>query len=227
MIRSRCTLTFVFIILVTGTIFCQRKKNENKTEPFHKYTHEIGLNVTNVLGNIFSLNPDSDPYPYLLTYRKHLSSNSAFRSGFNFNVSQDSNTEFDNNVFLERNLQLLNADVRLGYEKKLPLNQRFLFSYGVDILGRYVQEKSTVRDFNFNTFSSFEQTWGAGLGPVMRFEFKISDRMFLSIESSFYGFYTRNTETLNINGSVDDDPVNTQFNLELILPRSLFFNVAF
>lgn len=227
MTYKNLTLSCLFILLATGKVICQKKRSEYNSEPFHKYTHEIGLNVSNVLGNIFSLNPDSDPYPYLLTYRKHINKNYTFRSGINLNIDQNTNTEFDNNNFLERQLQLIQSDVRLGFEKKMTLSTRFLCSYGIDFLGRYRQEKSQVRDFNFNSFNSFEQTLGGGLGPVLRFEFKISERMFLSIESSFYGLYSRTKETIDINGVQGDEPTITEFNLELVLPRSLFFNVAF
>lgn len=216
-----------FILLSSCSLISQKKKISQNSYDYHQYTHEIGLNVTHVLGNIFSLNPEKDPYPYLLTYRKHLNDKIAFRSGFNFNINQDINSAFDNNVFLERKLNILRTDLRLGFEKKMILSSRFLFSYGVDVLGRYISEKSEVRDFGFNTFISDEKTFGGGLGPVMRFEFKISERMFLSIESSFYGFYSRKTEAIDINGNIDEEPSKSKFNLELALPQSLFFNVAF
>ncbi len=223
---------FYFIILFWASWFSAFGQNTNKNiavKDFHVHTHELGLNVTNVLGNIFSLNPESDSYPYLLTYRKHLNPNIAFRTGFNLGINQSVDSGVDGNFFLERKLSTYRTDIRLGMERKIPLSQKFLFSYGLDVLGRFNVENSEVKDQGFggNTFISLERTIGGGFGPMIRFEFKISNRMFLSIESSFYGFYSQKTETIEINGFRDTEPAKSFFNLEMALPQSLFFNVAF
>ncbi len=216
----------VFLFGVVNSLQSQNKNSNNISETYHIHKHELGINVTNVLANLFSLNADADPYPYLLTYRKHINSNVAFRSGYNLRINDF--TDFEDGF--DRQSNTFRTDIRLGFERKLPLSRKFLFSYGVDILGRYERERSTARDFfgsNFNNFKSKTDIFGGGFGPVMRFEFKISERMFLSVESSFYGFFSQQTQSLEINGFEDKEPAKSNFNLELSLPQSLFFNVAF
>ncbi|MBK9733579.1 MAG: hypothetical protein IPO92_00895 [Saprospiraceae bacterium] len=54
----------------------------------------------------------------------------------------------------------------------------------------YNAEYSNVENFNGSgiTFTSDQKTFGGGLGPMLRLEYKISDRIFISSECSFYGF---------------------------------------
>jgi len=220
---------FIVILVTSISVIGQKITSSSSIKDFHVHRHELGINVTNVLGNVFSLNPESDPYPYLLTYRKHLNPNIAIRTGFNLGINQSVDSGFDGNSFIERKLSTYRTDLRLGLERKIPLSQKFLFSYGIDVLGRFNIENSEVKNRGFmgTTFISQERTIGGGFGPMMRFEFKISNRMFLSIESSFYGFYSQKTETIEINGLRDTEPAKSFFNLEMALPQSLFFNVAF
>lgn len=200
----------------------------NDLTSFYPYKNEIGINVTNVLGNLLSLNPNNAKSPYGITYRRHLGKTS-FRSGYNVNITNSSEEDFSNGNFITRKLNILTIDTRFGLEKHLLLSKKFLFSYGFDVLFGYVKENSEINEFNFgsSTFTSDQNTLGVGLGPVLRFEYKISDRLFISTESSFYGYYSKTTETLNINGNVSNEPEKSSSNLKLELPQSLFFNISF
>ncbi|MBK9566323.1 MAG: hypothetical protein IPO37_14495 [Saprospiraceae bacterium] len=70
-------------------------------------------------------------------------------------------------------------------------------------------------------------TYTIGFGPVLRLEFKISDRLHLSTESTLYGLYGKTSETLSINGILSDEPKKQVSSLRLELPQSLFFNISF
>jgi hypothetical protein len=70
-------------------------------------------------------------------------------------------------------------------------------------------------------------TYAIGLGPMLRLEYKISDRLFFSTESSLYGNYSVSTSKLTINGNTEEEPKKTNSQLKLVLPQSLFFNISF
>lgn len=214
--------------LVLSLIILQLHGQKNDLQSFYPYKNELGINVTNVLANLLSLNPNTANSPYGITYRRHLGKTS-FRSAFNFNITNSSDNDFANGNFINRKLKVLTIDTRFGIEKHMLLSKRFLFSYGFDVLAGYEKENSVIENFStsFNTFTSDENTLGVGLGPVLRFEFKISDRLFLSTESSFYGYYDKTTESLNVNGNVSNEPDKSTSNLKLELPQSLFFNISF
>jgi len=195
---------------------------------FYVFKNEIGINVTNVLGNLLSLNPNNASSPYGMTYRKHLN-NWTFRSAFNIALNNTSSNDFSSGSVFTRKLNSLATDVRIGAEKHLILNKKFMFSYGVDLLLGYASENSEIIDFNFGgtTFENRQKTIGAGVGPILRFEYKLSDRIFFSTECSLYGYYSKTSDALYINGFLTEDPENTNLNLKLTLPQSLFINIAF
>lgn len=220
-------MKYLFSLLLFMTVTFLNSQTSDLAS-FYPYKNEIGINVTNILGNLLSLNPNTAKSPYGITYRRHFG-NSSFRSAYNVNVTNTSDEDFSNGNFINRTLNIFSADARFGLEKHMLLSKKFLFSYGFDVLFGYEKENSEINEFNIgsSTFISNQQTLGVGLGPVLRFEFKISDRLFLSTESSFYGYHERTTETLNINGNISDEPNKNTTNLKLELPQSLFFNVSF
>lgn len=197
---------------------------------FYTFKNEIGINFTNVLGNVLSLNPNNANSPYGFSYRRHMG-NTSLRSAFNVDITNKAEDDFNSGSFIRRSLKILNLNFRIGVEKHLVLSKRMMFSYGIDLLAAYGNENSEIEDFSFSsggtTFVSKENTIGGGAGPVIRLEYKISDRLFLSTESSLYGFYSTKKESLVINGTPSDEPTTNNSSLKLELPQSLFFNISF
>lgn len=216
------------MFLCTSTIVFSQKETTSM-HSFYPYKNEIGINFTNVLGNVLSLNPNNANSPYGLTYRRHLG-NKSFRSAFSLLVNNEKNSDFENGFFITRTINQTTSQFRIGLEKHIVLNKRVLFSYGFDLLGKVMTDNSSIEDFgNFGsvTFTSKETTIGGGAGPMLRLEFKISDRLFISSESSLYGFYSSTTEKLEFGGQPSEQTKSSDSSLELILPQSLFFNISF
>jgi hypothetical protein len=214
--------------MVLSSIAGKSQKKEISIQEYYPYKNEIGINFTNVLGNVLSLNPNNASSPYGLTFRRHYGV-SSFRSAINVNVTNKEEDDFNNGSSLRRKITISKTDFRIGLERHIVLSQRVLFSYGFDVLGALGLENSKITDFNFGgrTFESNQKTYGFGLGPMVRLEYKISDRMYISSESSMYGFYSRTTEKLIINGSTSEEPEKKNSSLKLELPQSLFFNISF
>lgn len=218
----------VSIFLLCVSFLVRGQKAIFPMNDFYPYKNEIGINFTNVLGNVLSLNPENASSPYGLTYRRHMGKIS-FRSAVNINITNTSENDFSNGLFINRTLNIIKSDFRVGLEKHLVLHKKVLFSYGIDILGSIGNEKSEIQDFNLggSTFVSNENTYGGGLGPVLRLEYKISDRIFISSESSLYGFFSKTNANLTINGVQDEETKSSDSSLILVLPQSLFFNISF
>ncbi|MBK8668453.1 MAG: hypothetical protein IPN89_02910 [Saprospiraceae bacterium] len=199
-----------------------------KENAFYTYKNEIGINFTNVLGNVLSLNPNNASSPYGLTYRRHMK-NSSFRSALNIRYGSNQTNDFSSGSFFQRTLNILTTNVRFGLEKHLVVHKKLQFSYGFDVLVSYGRENSEIIDLNTNgsTFLSNQKTIGGGLGPMLRLEYKISDRIYISSESSLYGIYNTTNESLTINGSLTEEPSKKASSLILELPQSLFFNISF
>lgn len=215
----------LLLLLIAGRSLYSQEPNA-ATEDFYRYKNELGINFTNVLGNVLSLNPNNASSPYGITYRRH-NGRKSFRSGLNFSFIKGAKDDFSSGS-LTRNLGESSTQLRVGVEYHLPLSRRFQFSWGVDVLGSYNDEKSEIVDFTIggSTFKSHNWLAGGGLGPVLRLEAKLSERMFLSTESTFYANYNFGKDNTTINGTTTSE-TKKEWGFEMILPQSLFFNVAF
>lgn len=219
-------ILYISILMISATLTFGQKK----TEPFYTFKNQIGINFTNVLGNVLSLNPNNANSPYGLTYRR-LFATSSLRTAVNGSYTTTSTNEIIGNNFNKKKLSISEFNGRLGYEKHLKLNSRMMMTYGADVLIGYKKEQSDVhssidlRDTKF--FISKMNTFNVGLGPVLRLEFKISDRLHLSTESTLYGVFGKTVESLSINGVETREPDKQINNLRLELPQSLFFNISF
>lgn len=221
-------LPFLLMFLfVSNFVFSQ--KETTSIQSFYPYQNELGINFTNVLGNVLSLNPNNANSPYGLTYRRHLGKKS-FRSALSLLVNNEKKSDFENGLFVTRTISQTTSQFRIGLEKHIVLNKRVLFSYGFDLLGKVMIDNSSIEDFsNFGsvTFQSKATTFGGGAGPMLRLEYKISDRLFISSECSLYGFYSSTTENLKFGSQPSEQTKSSDSSLELLLPQSLFFNISF
>ncbi len=225
----------LIVCLAPLCLKAQTKKPKKETKSYknvdyYGFRNDIGINVTNVLASVFSLNGEKDPNPFSLIYRRHYKRTS-LRLGTNFTYKKTRQQEFTSGDFLLRDLAVSNGSLRVGLEKHLPLSNKFMFSYGFDLLGGLSLEKSEVTENTINGvtnfFSATQNAYSTGAGPVLRFDFKLSDRMFLSTESAIYATRQWMTSSVSINGVRSDDPTRAGFDLVLSLPQSLYFNVLF
>lgn len=219
---------YILILICLQCSFLTAQTDDALPKKFYAYKNEIGINVTNVLGNVLSLNPNNASSPYGLTYRRHFDKWS-LRTGMNINVDNLNEDDFSDGSFITRKLNRLGLNTRIGVERHMVLSKRFMFSYGLDALLGIEREHSEINGFNFGgtTFINVENTMNYGLGPVLRFEYKISERLFISTESTLYANYSEKSSELTINGVKEEDPKKTNSQLHLILPQSLFFNISF
>ena len=226
--RMKYLLNILLVMLICPSIMYGQSKRKEKVS-FYNFKNEIGINFTNVLGNVLSLNPNNANSPYGLSYRRHFS-NYSFRSALNLKYNKSSNDDFENGDFVNRVLDEKLTEFRVGLERHIILDTRVLFSFGIDILGLINIENSEINKLQGTgslQFISKENNIGAGIGPFLRLEYKISDRIFISSESSLYGFYSKKKTKFQIAGMAQEESESTNSSLILQLPQSIFFNISF
>ncbi|MCE2788758.1 MAG: hypothetical protein LW630_02465 [Saprospiraceae bacterium] len=232
------SVIFSLLCLINIPAFSQRTSDKSKIKTqlpqykntdFYAFPNELGIHVTQILANIFSLSANSETSPYSLTYRRHMKSLS-FRLGMHVSYDQDQQEEFGNATFIIRDLTTSRNLFRLGVEKHLPVGRKFIFSYGADLLGGLDLENSNITEnttIGTNVFASSQQSITLGAGPVIRLDYKLTDRMLLSTESSLYATYRNSQNKISINGIPSEDPSSSGLTILLALPQSLYFNICF
>ncbi|MBK9256519.1 MAG: hypothetical protein IPM42_13610 [Saprospiraceae bacterium] len=222
-------LKFCLILFQLSLFISLNAQTDKKDNPAakYKYENELGINFTNVLGNVLSLNPNNANSPYGLTYRRHFK-NWTFRSGIDFAFTSKDNFDFSDGLSQQISLNERYAAVRIGMQKSIFLTDHLIFGYGLDLLVNYDYEKSEAFIFfgNFNRISDTERLLSFGLGPMLRLEYKISDRVFLSTESTLYGTIGTKKNIFD-NGAFVEERSTDEFSLKLVLPQSLFINILF
>jgi hypothetical protein len=206
-------LSFMFFFLSLITYGQNSRKPNN--DVFRKY--ELGVNATSFLSNIFSLNNDTESIRYALTTRYFLNRNTGIRfsAGGDFNqTAQDFGSTTSEYAY----------NGRLGIEYGKPISNKFHFYFGLDIFGQSEFSESTT-NIGFDDIKVSTRIRNLGLGPALRLEYHLTDRIVLMTEGFLYGssYYRVRTESA---GSVNRREEN---GLRVILsePTNLFVSIKF
>lgn len=188
---------------------------------------ELGLNITNTLSGFLNSGGQSAPLdPYLLSI-KRISNNQGIRLGLNFRVQNSD--EFDDFAGgFQRNTKDISTNIRIGYEKRIPLSKRFTMFWGVDAVGQYKKEEVTFFSFNGNIDLN-EIVSGFGGGPVVGIMCYLHPRVYLSTESYIYGVYKigNETEILDPNNPVPTETKIRELDIIPVYPNALYLTFLF
>lgn len=204
-------ISFIAFLLIFVNLAAQQKK---------VYKNDIGINVTSLLSEVIGLGNNTTVPNFNLTYRRS-GNNKAFRVSAHAGLdkSDDFNSNTGTTIFLEeKDLRL-----RLGFEKQMPLSQKFTLIYGLDVLGIY----ETSLSKSSTGFENDIKTISAGAGPVIRFEFKLSDRISLMTESTLYFIRGNENDVVRFFGQVQTSSDKSKYSLTTQIPSVLFLNVHF
>lgn len=211
------TLTlFMFFFINADRLLSQ--SNRFDYDDYYRKKREIGFNVTNVLANVFNLNSDDTGSPYSVFYRQRLK-----RSFLRFGTDLlfDNHIEFSNFSDIEVNTQSI--ALRVGWEKAFPVMKKMMFLYGIDIYGKYFKEKNIT---TFNQETSNKELSG-GIGPAIRLEYKLGDRILISTESTLYFTIGRQNRFSKIDGNIFEDKNSSSHNVAFTVPKALFIAIQF
>ncbi len=187
----------------------------------YRLKNAIGINVTSLLAEVISIGDNNNENKFNIIYT-YYGGQSNFRLGANFFYNKSS----ENNLIIGSGTTELTEQAykfRVGYDIRHDLSSKFKFTYGFDLLYQYNSSKSDAESgfINNNTKNSY------GIGPVLRFEYKISKRISLMTESTLYFFTGNNHDKLEQSGFILQDKTTKTSNLTTTIPSVLYLNVHF
>ena len=215
--KMKNTSLLFFLIFSTPFLFGQ------ESDDVQTYQNEWGLNITGFANQFLSINGSTaDPGSFLLTY-KRIKKNQAFRTGLGLFLNFTNTDENANESSLESNS--VNISLRLGMEKHFPIERKWLFTAGGDLILNYSDFTSGSLS-NFGDVTIKNSEWSVGLGPVLGVHFRINQRISLGTEGTLYiRYFDSNSETDfgDFGGSNNND--STGFSLNMNTPLALYFSV--
>jgi hypothetical protein len=183
----------LLISIISLTVFAQDTTNQKKI-----YRNEFGVDATGFIKQFLNFNqtqfPDYYTPTYYLTYRRHFSGgNIRFGIGGTF-LKQDIAAPFtgDSNSYHSSSYSF---DARIGWEFFSKLSKRWQAFYGLDFKPSIYHSKNDAPYWNGGYANGIEvDSKILGLGSVLGFRFKLTNRISLTTETSFSLFF-ENTST--------------------------------
>lgn len=227
-----------------STISAHKDKDEKSEKNIH---HEIGVNATYFMKQVFSLSSNTLPtQPYQLTYKLIAGKKIAGRLGIGADMSSQNTTVSGSTTPRQTN----NSNVfgRIGVEYRKQVSRHFLAYAGIDFVTQLINSKTTTStDPGSGGGSGFSQTVvttdknnGFGGGPVLGIQYYINKRMSLYTEMPItfltgHKSETVSTTTINNGGgfgnpttTYDSNITNSTTNdFSIMVPVTLYFAVKF
>lgn len=179
--------------------------------------HELSVNATNLLANIFSLKNENLSSPYVLNYKIFLPKGTGFRFGGGFSYNDD-----DNGSVQGVRAESTAYDLRLGFEKSIHISKGLYFVPSLDFLLGGKTVESSANGFGLTTSES-----KIGAGPALRLVYVFKSRISLMTEVPMY-FIKTSGERAEFDPVLGPSSVNfTEQSLMLNEPKVLFIGITF
>lgn len=232
---KRSILFIVSAFVLFSISFAQDGQSQSKTEESEKKTtHYLGLQVNEVLKQLFNLSDNQEVVtnPYFLNYQfnsNYTGFGMNFGLGYRFEETETSDA-------LSKVTTDVNAfSIRVGVEQKKHLGRKWLASVGLD--GVYNNSSNVTKSETSNGFGNFlsvetdNRIESYGGGPRASIHFKLSPHVLLGTDASFYftvSKHTNKTIQTNVNGlgSFTESSPTTK-NLIFLGPRTILLTIVF
>lgn len=246
----------LFLLLLCGfssAAFAQDSTRVHHHQPdtaeMKRHPHELGVNTTLLLKQVFNLSNNTLPMlPYDITY-KYIMKKSALRFGIGLTVdfssssttNSVSNTQPSPDPISPTYNRSAATFMRAGWEWRTRLARRFLFYYGADLAGQYgMTEAQTITVFNnlpnnysYSKTNLSSSTAKIGGGPVAGLQWFAARRISIATEVPLYVMYSHQRTTTqdfekNISFGNEQTDYNTEsetitgLNVALTLPVTLY-----
>jgi hypothetical protein len=210
---------FILVLLVGASIHSLKAQNTSELK------HEIGVSTAFLSDAIFNSDNAS---PYLITY-KYITGSNALRIGLGGNYIN--NNDDDENSTLSKDIAY-DAAFRVGYEKRIPIKERWLASIGADLSYQVDAAERVSSDFFGGTsnddVTSYFSTTNYGLGLVGGLQFYINDRISLSTETNIMVNFMSDNTVIEFDSQPEPfDQSTSSTRIGIILPTSLYLVIRF
>lgn len=177
------------LLIISLLLSCINSFSQTDTTK-KKHNHELGADITGLLGQFFNLNSSMYGRPespvYYVTYRYHLKkSNIRFGIGGSYYKNSINGYKVDGEDKVFYNTQT-NFSIRLGYEFVSELSKRWQAFYGIDFRPTISNLDNPVQYGNGGYLNgSITKSTTLGFAPLLGFRFRINERVSITTETSF------------------------------------------
>lgn len=213
---------FMFIILIVNTSLSAQESETGKDKS--GITHEIGINATFFIQQFISLGTSTNvnASPYAITYRRIKSNRRIFRAGFGINGI---NTETDQSGTTSKS-HAFALNTRFGIERQFNIGKRWSTSVGGDLRSGFEHVKTESSQFQ-GDFTTIDEVYSNGIGPVLGIRFDITEKIGLYTESAFVTSVIIGKSTNEFSQSDSSVSKQTIFTTNFSLPTSIYFTLKF
>jgi len=204
-------------LLLPLLIFLVFTNLNSQEQPAEGRLVHAGINVTSVISS-FTGNAniiEAADFPILFRFGKK-----KFNLRLGLGVKGSSKESFSSVTGSFRQSSEREAAVRFGFEKNLVRQGNFNVYWGLDFIGQYQEDRVEIFTFPSNILK--DTTVGVGGGPILGVKYFLTDRLYLSSESTFYGLV--NFEKFEESGSSGSEVNTTSYNFSLQPPIVLYLN---
>lgn len=231
---KKFSLLSILLCLVVFDISAQKQNDSTESK---KTLHFVGLQANLLVRQVFNFGNANNPInsPYLLTY-SIIDRKSKWGVDVGLGYTLNSTFENDGNTKKENNINDLYF--RIGAQKLIPLNKRFVALANVHILYDMLNSKTkTESDFGgqIQKITSNTSSTRFGLGPCLGLRYRVSNRVFIGTEASYY-FKMGNSKSNvkseiyfqgQIQQSTESDSNNDLKQFVFNVPTALYLTVRF
>jgi hypothetical protein len=168
------------------TVIQKKKITEVRTS-----SHYLGVQANQLIKQILNFS-NSNPVidnPYLLTYSINSKRTGVgFSSGIGYSINEFSDGDQTN----KRTSKINSVALRVGFEKKSNLGKKWFTSWGIDVIHESSKNETSISQSQLNnpdikfTSNSTSKSNLWGFGPRFTLNFRITERIILGTEATYY-----------------------------------------
>jgi hypothetical protein len=219
---NQIRLTFIFSLVISFA-FSQTDSLKQK-----KSVHYLGVQANQLARQLLNFgNASAIDNPYLLVYSVNAaSSGMGLNAGLGYTYTQSK----DGDSFNTRETNINNLFFRAGFEKKSSLGKRWIVSWGFDLVVD-AQKNDTKNTVDFgggkSTTETVTKSNATGIGPRFTLNYRITERIFLGTETTYYFKSGTNSSEITQSGGSKSKTEDKFKRVQLALPAVLLLIIKF
>jgi hypothetical protein len=208
------------VLLFCGAVVSAQQDSTSKNT--NQY---IGVQANQLIKQLLNLSNSTSTVntPYILIYALN-----STKTGWGLNVGlgYTYNQFKDGDAFNRRETNINNYFFRIGFEKKTNLGKKWILSGGFDITNDN-QKNDTKNTSNGSTFETETKSKGWGFGPRATLSYKITNRILLATECTYYFRAGKNSTKTTTSFSPPEERSDKSKQFLFTVPAALILIVKF
>jgi len=249
---------FSYKVIAQDTTATKKGSTIDSTQQHKKLIyHEVGVNATYVVTNIFNTSSNISIQPYQLTYkliknrwaiRAALGINTTHSTSETYSSNQNGSTQDPPDSYIPNYSNSLKQYARLGGEYRFRVSKNVLVYTGFDVVEQIINSSAQSMymnnnlpvSYDYSRTNSHSNSSGLGMGPVIGIQLLCTKRISIYTEIPFYYVSTRgysqitsykNTLNQSTGWFVSNTTYQTQFvsstAFSITIPATIYLAVKF